>query len=213
MRERPVANHVMSMAGAQGVGLGLAAGMGNSSDTVRLLLRLRAGDKDAAQDLMGVLYDELHGIAQKLMAGERRDHTLQPTALVHDAWVRLVGSSSDFDDRRHFLRTAARAMRHVLVDHARARRADKRGGDRRPVELHEGLALFDVADLTIDLLALNEALETLGKDDPELLRIVELRYFAGLTFEETGEVLDLSPQQVFRSWGFARAWLRTELQA
>ncbi|MEM8885744.1 MAG: sigma-70 family RNA polymerase sigma factor [Planctomycetota bacterium] len=185
--------------------------MGGPSDTVRLLQRLRAGDEQASRDLLSLLYEELHGIAERLMASERRDHTLQPTALVHDAWVRLVGGSSQFEDRRHFLRTAARAMRRVLVDHARGKRADKRGGGRRPLELDEGLALFDVADLTIDLIALDEALEALGRNDAELLRVVELRYFAGLTFEETGEVLGLSPQQVHRAWGFARAWLRTEM--
>lgn len=161
---------------------------------------------------MAVLYDELRGIASRLMAEERRDHTLQPTALVHDAWMRLVGAQAEFDDRRHFVRTAARAMRRVLVDHARGKNAKKRGGGQAPIEWSEYLA-DDGAELAVDLLALDEALEALARHDPELLRVVELRYFAGLTLEETGDALGMTAQQVYRAWGFARAWLRTEMDA
>ena len=181
------------------------------SETVRLLRRIQKGDTAAADDLLPILYRELHAIAGRLMAGERKDHTLQPTALLHEAWARLAsGSDREYEDRRHFIRVAARAMRRVLVDHARAKKADKRGGEARPVALDEALAFYEQQQ--VDVLALDEALERLGERDPELLRIVELRYFAGLTLEETGEALGLTVRQVHRSWTFAKGWLRRELE-
>lgn len=184
-----------------------------ASETKRLLRRLNAGDESALAALLPLLYQELHGIAERLMSNERSDHTLQPTALIHDAWLRLVGSAPpEFDDRRHFLRVAARAMRRVLVDHARGKRAQKRGGGVRPRSLDDVHAALAADALgAVDLLALDEALDALGTEDPELLRIVELRYFAGLTLEETGEVMAMSNQQVHRAWTVARGWLRCEL--
>jgi len=183
------------------------------SETVRLLRRLNAGDDSAFADLMPLVYQELHVIAARLMADERTDHTLQPTALIHDAWIRLAGGASpEFDDRRHFLRVAARAMRRVLVDHARGKRAQKRGGVARPVPLEQMHAALAADALgTVDLVALDDALESLGKEDPDLLRVVELRYFAGLTFDEVGKVMGMNGQKVHRAWIFARGWLRCEL--
>jgi RNA polymerase sigma factor (TIGR02999 family) len=183
--------------------------MGNS-DTVRLLRRLGEGDERAADELLPLLYQELRSIAGRLMAGERRSHTLQATALVHEAWLRLGGGAgAEAEDRKHFLRLAARAMRRVLVDHARAKRAGKRGGDRTPQPLAEDLAFYE--DRPEDLLALDEALTRLGEHDEELLRVVELRFFAGLTLRETGEQVGKTLRQVDLAWGFARGWLRREM--
>jgi RNA polymerase sigma factor (TIGR02999 family) len=188
--------------------------MEERADTVRLLRRMSDGDASASEALLSRVYRELHDIAAKLMAGERRDHTLQPTALIHDAWLRLVGGGPrDFEDRRHFLRVSARAMRRILVDHARARGAQKRGGGREPASLDDVLSVLAIEDRAVDLLALDEALGALGRNDPELLRVVELRYFAGLTLEETGDVLGMTAVQVHRAWAFARGWLRREMDA
>jgi len=196
---------------AHGLALAWRGLMEGESRTVRLLRRLHAGDAAASEELMPLVYGELHRIAERLMADERGDHTLQPTALIHDAWIRLVGNAPpEFEDRCHFLRVAARAMRRVLVDHARAKRADKRGGGKRPASLDDVLEAV-APDRTLDLLALDEALEALGGNDPELLRVVELRYFAGLTLEETGAVLGMTVQQTHRAWTFAKGWLRREL--
>jgi len=175
--------------------------------TTRLLRRLTDGDAQAGDELFGLVYGELHRIAEKLMAGERPDHTLQATALIHEAWLRLAGGTQvPVKDRAHFLRLAARAMRHVLVDHARGRGREKRGGGRVPLPLDEAVAHFEQSQT--DLLALDEALTRLGEHDEQLLRIVELRCFAGLTLEETGEVLGLTVRRVHAGWTFARGWLR-----
>ena len=180
-------------------------------ETIRLLRRVEDGDGEAAGELYQLVYRELHGMAERLMSGERRGHTLQTTALVNEAWLRLVGAASTrFEDRRHFLRVSARAMRRVLIDHARARRAEKRHGERKSVPLDDALAWYE--DQPVDLLALDEALARLGEQDADMLRIVELRYFAGLTLEETGEVLGRTLGQVHRDWTVARGWLRRELE-
>ena len=183
--------------------------MGNTP-TVRLLRRMSAGDDGAAAELLPIVYRELHGVAAKLMAGERPDHTLQPTALVHDAWIKLAGGApTEFEDRRHFLRVAAAAMRRVLIDHARGKRRAKRGGGQRPAPLDDVEPW--TTDGTVDLLALDEALQALEREDAQLLRVVELRYFAGLTLEETGEVLGMTVTQTHRAWTAAKSWLRCEL--
>ena len=174
-----------------------------------LLARLAAGDVDAAGEMHARLYDALHGLARKLMARERDGHTLQTTALLHEAWMRVAGSEVAVVDDAHFVRLAARAMRRVLVDHARKRGALKRQHQRaRPLE-EDALATW--AERPEDLLDLDAALEALGEEDEDLLRLVELRYFAGLTLEECARMLGSSLTSTHRSWTFARGWLKRRL--
>jgi len=176
-----------------------------------LLRRLSGGDADASGDLLQLLYRELRRIASRQMGGERGDHTLQPTALVHEAWMRLFeGESPEWQGRSHFLRLASRAMRRVLVDHARSRAADKRGGGAGRVALDDVLAEFE--ERRIDVLALDVALERLTKMDAQLARIVEARFFAGLTIEETARTLEVGTATVERGWRVARMWLSNELR-
>jgi RNA polymerase sigma-70 factor (ECF subfamily) len=178
--------------------------------TSRLLSRVAAGDESAAGELLAALYGELRRIAERCMAGERADHTLQPTALVHEAYVRLFdGGPPELEGRVHFVRLAARAMRNVLIDHARARRADKRGAGERVEPLDHTLASLE-ANAT-DALDLEAALGKLEHLDEELARIVELRFFAGLTVPEIAEIERLSVPTVERRWRVARSWLRGEL--
>lgn len=181
--------------------------------TARLLRRVDEGDAAAAGDLLPLLYGELREIAARLMRGERKGHTLQTTALIHEAWIRLTGDGErSFENRRHFVRLAARAMRRVLVDHARARNAAKRGGGEAPEAFDDfASAIAPAFPEPTDLLALEEALTKLGEKDEELLRIVELRYFAGLTLAETAEALGSTERKVQLAWTFARGWLRREL--
>jgi len=181
------------------------------SRTASLLGRMRAGDAAAEEDLLAHLYAELHALAERGMGRERADHTLQPTALVHEAWLRIARGADTpvWEGRGHFLAVAAQAMRRVLVDHARRRAAEKRGAEAVRVELDEPLAGPDAREL--DVLALDEALERLSARDAELGRIVELRFFGGLTAPETGAVLGLSVRQVEGAWVTARGWLHREL--
>jgi RNA polymerase sigma factor (TIGR02999 family) len=175
-----------------------------------LLARMNAGDSGAAEDLLRGLYGELRRIAEHHMSDQRDSHTLQATALVNEAVLRLFrGTDVQWESRAHFLRTAATAMRHVLVDHARAKRAGKRGGGAGALPLDEALDFFE--ESTPDLLALDEALEELGQMDEKLLRIVELRFFGGLTAAEAGEVLGVTSRTVERGWATARTWLRQKL--
>lgn len=174
-----------------------------------LLRRLGAGDASAGDQLFSLVERELHGLARRLMAPEP-DHTLQPTALVHEAWIRLAAADQpSFEDRAHFVRVAAKAMRHTLIDHARARRAAKRGGGatREPLDLV--LAAFE--ERAVDLLSLDVALERLARLDPQLAHIVEQRFFAQATNAEIARGLDVSERTVERGWKVARAFLRTEL--
>lgn len=173
-----------------------------------LLRRASDGDQAAASELFAQLYAELRARAQSV--AHRADATLQPTALVHEAWLKLVPDRApSFADRTHFLRAAAAAMRSVLVDHIRARRTEKRGGDRQRVELD---AIADVYDRrAVDLLGLDESLQRLAAMDPQLAQIVELRFFAGLQMQEIGPVLGVSTSTVERGWRTASAWLRAEL--
>jgi len=175
------------------------------------LRRIAEGDSQAARDLLPLLYDELRSVAERCMAHQPAEHTLQPTALVHEAYVRLFGGqeSPHWSDRAHFVRVAAQAMRHVLVDHARAKKAQKRGDGERPVPLEAVLAHFE--EQSLDVISLDEALERLAKMDVGLSRIVELRFFAGLTIEETARALDVSATSVERGWRVARMWLREQL--
>ena len=181
----------------------------DSREVSQILARLREGDARAAEELLPVFYGELHRVAGRLMADQRRGHTLQTTDLLNEAWARIAGAGSEYEGGEHFLRVAARAMRSVLVDHARRRSAQKRRRDLvRPLEQDPVATLQEDPH---ELLVLEEQLERLGEIDAELLRIVELRFFAGLTLEETGAVLGLSLQQVHRRWTMARGWLRTQL--
>jgi RNA polymerase sigma factor (TIGR02999 family) len=178
--------------------------------TVTLLLRrMAAGDSAAADELLPLVYAELRDLAAGLMRRQTPDHTLQPTALVHEAWLRF--SNGNFENRDHFAAVAAKAMRSVLVDHARRRQSEKRGGalERAPLD-----ALAEVfSERAPDLLALDAALERLSRFDAELARLVELRFFAGLSVEETARVLGCSTASVTRGWRVARMWLVRELEA
>jgi len=179
--------------------------------TTRLLRRIEGGDRDAAGELLPLLYGELRRLADIAMADERTGHTLQPTALVHEAWLRLMGGEGapHAEGREHFLRLAARAMRNVLVDHARARSAQKRGKRVETDQLERIAGAFE--ERAIDVLALHEALEKLTTLDDELAKLVELRFFGGLSIPETAKALGLSTATIERDWRTARAWLRTEL--
>jgi RNA polymerase sigma factor (TIGR02999 family) len=181
-----------------------------TTDATVLISAAAAGDREAAQRLLPLLYGQLRAIARQRMAAQNPGHTLQATALVHEAYIRLLGAGAGFADRAHFFRAAAEAMRHLLVDHARARGRIKRGGGARKVPL-------DMLDLAADadeeeIVALNAALERLGKADAEVAEVVRLRFFAGLSVEETAEVVGTSPSTVKRDWAFARAFLHRELR-
>jgi len=179
-------------------------------DITRLLGRWRAGDPDALEELTPLVYRELRDLAQHYLRRERTDHTLQPTALVHEAYLRLTGiRSPNFADRVHFYGAAANVMRRILVDHAREHRAIKRGSGQTIASLDDvpeaGI------DLRFDLVCLNDALERLAAVTPAPARVVELRYFGGLSVAETAEYLEVSPATVKRHWTFARAWLHRTL--
>jgi RNA polymerase sigma-70 factor, ECF subfamily len=177
----------------------------------RLLDDVRRGDPAAMEKLVPLVYDQLHDIASRQMRQERENHTLQPTALVHEAFLRLTGGEPiSFDDRAHFLRTASQTMRRVLVDHARARQAAKRGGALRVTLDEQLVAVAPAQDL--DLLALDDALVRLGAAEPRCAQVVELRFFAGLEVTEAARVLGVSPATVKRDWQFAKAWLERELR-
>lgn len=178
----------------------------NAGDVTQLLGELRRGDASAAEKLFPMVYSELRQIAGRQMRGERPNHTWQPTALVNEAYLRIVGGHAcDWQSRAHFIAVAAQTMRHLLVDHARARHAGKRGGGVPPVSIQEGLT--GAPDRTIDVLDLHEALEELATRDPRQVRVVELRFFGGLTLEETAEILQISERTVSGEWEMARAWL------
>jgi RNA polymerase sigma factor (TIGR02999 family) len=178
-------------------------------DVTVLLQRLRIGDANAASDLMPLIYKELHVIAARHMRHERPNHTLQSTILVHEAFLQLAGTSKvDWQSRAHFFALASRAMRRVLVDHARGVNAEKRPGAHQQVELDSG---DGVPEKVVDLLALNEALERLESWDQRQSQIVEMRFFAGLNFDEIAEVMGISERTAKRDWTMARAWLHAEL--
>ena len=182
-----------------------------SPDITALLLAWRAGDEDALRRIVPLVQEELRQIARRCLRNERPNHSLQATALVNEAYLRLIDARRvDWQNRAHFLAMSARLMRRVLVDYARTKGADKRGGDLVRVSLSEVGDRAD--DIGEDVVALSDALETLEKIDVRKARIVELRFFAGLTVDETAAVLDVSPQTVARDWTFAKAWLRHELK-
>lgn len=184
--------------------------MADASNVTQLLLASRDGEAGALDRLMPLLYDELHRLAAAKLRGERADHTLQATALVNEAWLKLVQQrEQSWANRAHFLAIAATVMRRVLVNHAEARRAEKRGGGWAPITLTESAALMETR--AADLLDVDAALQRFAELDPEKARLVELRFFAGLTDEEAAQVLGVSTRTVERHWRLARAWLRREL--
>ncbi len=168
------------------------------------------GDQQAAQDLLPLVYNQLRAIAAQRMKHERPDHTLQPTALVHEAFIKLVGPrSTPWAGEGHFFAAAADAMRQILLDHAKSKSRQKRGGKRA----REVMNLAEVADMenAEEILALDEALCRLEQQEPEVGRIVRLRFFAGLSIDQIAELLEIGPRTVDRRWQFARAWLFREL--
>jgi RNA polymerase sigma factor (TIGR02999 family) len=186
--------------------------MNESPGEVTLLLRrIREGQSGAEDQLIRLVYHELRRIAGACMRDERPGHTLQPTALIHEAWLRLADQSQvEWRDRAHFFGLAARMMRRILVDHARARLADKRGAGA--VVLSLDWVEIDSSPRKLDeILAVDEALARLRQLDPQQAQIVEMHYFAGMTVKETAEALGISPRTVDREWAFASAWLRREL--
>lgn len=180
-----------------------------SSDVTRMLREWSGGDPSAADRLLPVVYAELRRLAAGYLGRERAGHTLQPTALVNEAWMRLADQSTPWQNRAHFLGVAAGAMRRILVDHARRRRAQKRGGGDLRVTLTEDLASSGGKEL--DVVRLDEALERLGALDERQARLVTMRFFAGLTVEETAEALGVSEKTVKRDWAAAKAWLYREI--
>ena len=176
-------------------------------DVTRLLDAAAIGDRKAAADLLPLIYDELRKLAAARMAAEAPGHTLDATALVHEAYLRLVGDQQ-FNGRGHFFAAAAEAMRRILVESARRKHLPKHGGGRRRIELNEAHRFLESSD---DLLLLDEAIDRLSTEDAMAVEIVKLRLFAGLSVEESAEALGLSRATAFRHWTFARAWLRCEL--
>jgi RNA polymerase sigma-70 factor, ECF subfamily len=183
---------------------------GRDSSITALLLELSEGKQEAEARLLPQVYSELRRLAARYMRQERGNHTLQPTALVHEAYLRLVQQpQAPWQGRAHFFATASHLMRHILVDYARARQAGKRGGMRHQVTLDE--AILPANERSIDVLALHEAIETLSGLDARQGRIVELHFFGGLTFDEIAEVLGCSVRTVKGEWSMARAWLKKQL--
>jgi RNA polymerase sigma factor (TIGR02999 family) len=175
-----------------------------------LLIGWNQGDKGALDRLMPLVYNELRNVARHRLAAEDSRQTLESAALVNETYLRLVDQERvEWRNRAHFFAISARMMRRILVDHARQRRAAKRGGDRPGLSLDPSLGLMDRKDL--DVVALDEALDTLSKLDPQQARVVELRFFGGLTIEETSEALHISPATVTRDWVTAKAWLFDQL--
>jgi RNA polymerase sigma factor (TIGR02999 family) len=179
-------------------------------DVTQLLDDLSAGKEHAFDDLMPLVYRELRRQAAGYLRRERQNHTLQPTALVNEAFLKLVQQRNvRWQNRAHFFGVAAQAMRRILVDHARTQRREKRGGDAAKVTLDD--AVIGAQSRSIDLLALDQALERLGQLDERQVRVVELRFFGGLSVEETAEVIGISTATVKREWSMARAWLHSQL--
>ena len=182
-----------------------------SAEVTRLLLAWSEGDKLALEELLPVVYRELHAMARRYMAAERPDHTLQASALVNEAYLKLVDVRKvQWKNRAHFFGVSAQLMRRILVDFGRHRHYRKRGDGVRPLTLNENLAI--AAARTTNFVALDDALNLLADVDPRRVRVVELRFFAGLTVEETAEVLNVSVDTVVRDWRLAKVWLHRELE-
>jgi len=179
------------------------------SDVTRILDAINAGEPQAAEQLLPLVYDELRRLAAAEMAREKPGQTLNATALVHEAYLRLVGPAGErrFADRQHFFATAALAMRRILVDAARRKRTQKRSGERLDVPLND----IAMPEPVLDLIELDAALDRLATVEPEVARLVNLRYFAGLTVPQAAELLGIAPRTADAWWAFAKAWLKTEL--
>lgn len=182
-----------------------------STQITQLLSTLSDADRSVSGELLPLVYDELRSLAGRHLQGERGDHTLQATALVHEAYLRLVQADGQrCRDRAHFYRLASAVMRHILVDYARERKRLKRGGDAKKLPLDEAVAIFE--ERATDLEALDGALTNLSKTNERLARVVELRFFGGLTVAETAEALDMSDRSVESDWSMAKLWLLRELR-
>lgn len=183
--------------------------MTEPDDITELLHRFQAGDEDAHSQLINAVHDELRLIAARYMRREKGDHTLQTTALVNEAYMKLINLKiANWQDRAHFYAVAARVMRRILVDHARKHIAGKRGGGMDILPLNEGIVF--TPGRSSQIVQLDEALSRLAETDERAAKVIELRFFGGLSVEETAEVMSISPRTVKREWMFARAWLRTE---
>jgi RNA polymerase sigma-70 factor (ECF subfamily) len=183
----------------------------DSNGVTRLLLELSNGNRDAVDALMPLIYDELRHLASNYLRRERLDHTLQPTALVNEAYLRMVDQTrANWQNRAHFFGVAAQMMRRILVDHARAHAAEKRGHDFQKLSLDENID--KAVERSEELVALDDALKTLVNIDEQKARIVELRYFGGLSVEETAEVLGVTPITIKRHWRMTKAWLFGQMQ-
>ena len=181
----------------------------HTQEVTQLLVKLSAGDRSALDDLLPLVYDELRRLADRYLRRERSDHTLQATALVNEAYLRLVDQNVPWQNRAHFFGVAAEMMRRILVDHARSHQAQKRGSGGIKLSLDDALNMSD--ERASDLIALDEALSALAAFDPQKSRIVELRFFAGLSIEETARVLGIGTATVIRQWKMAKAWLYHEV--
>ncbi len=183
----------------------------NSHQITQMLRQWSDGSPEAFEELLPFVYDELHKQAARYLRRERQDHTLQPTALINEAYLKLIDQREvNWQNRMHFFGIAAQAMRRILVDHARTKHREKRGGEDEKLPLDEALTVA-VDESNIDLLALDEALTRLERKDKQQARLVELRYFSGLNLEETAEALGISRTTATRDWAMAKAWLHREL--
>ena len=187
--------------------MGLAVMKTSSHEVTQLLMDWGNGNRTAAEKLMPLVYEELHRLAHQYMSRERPGHTLQTSALVHEAYLRLIDQKQvHWQNRAQFFGIAAQLMRRILVDYARSRRYQKRGGDARQVDLDEAMIVSQ--ERAADVIALDDALKSLAEFDARKSQIVELRFFGGLSIEETAQVLEVSPGTVMRDWTLAKAWLR-----
>src|SRR5215472_8351487 len=183
--------------------------MDDTGEVTRLLGDIGRGEKNAINQLLPLVYDELHRLARSYFRRERGEHTLQPTALVHEAYIRMVDQRAPMDSRGHFMAVAATQMRRILLDYARKHRAARRGGAGQKVVLEDTMAICE--QQPVDMIALDAALTRLASLDPTQSQLVELRFFGGLSVEETAEVMGVSPATVKRSWSSARAFLHREM--
>jgi RNA polymerase sigma factor (TIGR02999 family) len=186
--------------------------MAESASITKMLNQYQSGDRKVLDELFPVVYDELRRLARSRLQGERSDHTLQPTALVHEAYLRLIEQhSTNWQNRAHFFGLAAEMMRRILVNHAVKRNAEKRFGSQTKIALDDAIDVL--AEREVDLVALNDALDKLAEFDAQQAKIIELRFFAGLKIEEVAEVLGVSESTVKREWRVAKAWLHDRLKS